>query len=165
MELTPRQLSSLSEMGIPVWEFRTTEQDDAVQAPIDAIVTMEPNEQLLKSDWIVLINSQQYGEQERQLLHAMLFSIGVAEDQLTIIDSDHLAMLEKVPSKKNVLLVLGEDMAKSLLDKAHSRGTIHKSFDSQISTVVSFDLTLLLNDSEHKLSAWHDLQLAKQALA
>ncbi len=159
MDLTSRQLSSLNEMGIPVWEFRSNESEQAI-----SVVEQEPSEQLLNCDWVVLIDGQNYSEQARQLLHAMLFSIGIEQNQVAIIDSDQLAQLHNVPSQNKILIVLGESLAQSLLGENVSRNAVHKTLNSQISTVVSFSLAELLVHPEKKALAWQDLQLAKQAL-
>jgi len=163
MDLTPGQLSSLKEMGIPVWEFRTAEaeQTDSV---VEQLVSTEPSEQLLNCDWVVLIDAQAYSEQARQLLHAMLYAIGVEHNQVAIIDSEQLASLQNLPSQNKVLFVLGEQLAQSLLSDTVSRGAIHQAFNTQITTVVSFSLDELLASPVNKALAWQDLQLAKQAL-
>jgi len=164
LDLTPRQLSSLSEMGIPVWEFRSNEPEQPTPV-VEKIVQVEPSEQLLNCDWIVLIDGQNCSEQRRQLLHAMLFAIGIEQHQVAIIDSDQLAQLQNVPPQRKVLIVLGELLAQSLLGDTVSRDAVHQTLNSQISTVVSFSLAELLASPENKALAWQDLQLAKQALS
>ena len=163
LELTPRQLFSLSEMGIPVWEFRSAEPEEK-RAVIEKIVPIEPSEQLLNCDWIILIDGQNYSEQARQLLLSMLFSIGIEQNQVAIIDSDQLAPLQNVPSQKKVLFVLGEHLAHPLRSETMSRGAIHQALSTNITTVVSFSLDELLTSPMNKALAWQDLQLAKQAL-
>ncbi|NOQ82029.1 MAG: hypothetical protein GQ548_05850 [Methylophaga sp.] len=163
MELTPRQLSSLKEMGIPVWEFRSTEAEQAVFVD-KQLASTEPSEKLLNCDWVVLIDGQNYSEQAQRLLHAMLFAIGIEQNQVVIIDSEQLTQLQNMPRQRKVLIVLSEVIAKSLLGESVIRGSVHQTLNSQISTVVSFGLDELLENPENKALAWQDLQLAKQAL-
>jgi len=162
MELTPGQLSSLNEMGIPVWEFRSTIAEGTT-AVVDEVTGQQPSEQLLNCDWVVMIDDQNYGEQAQRLLHAMLLSIGIEEQQLAIIDAKQLTQLQNIPTQRKVLIVLGCDIAKELLGESVVRGLVHKTLDSHISTVVSFALDDLLENPQNKADAWQDLQLAKQA--
>ena len=163
MELTSRQLSSLKEMGIPVWEFRSSKSEEVVPI-VDEVIAEQASEQLLSCDWIVMIDEQNYGEQAQRLLHAMLLSIGIEEHQLAIINAKQVSQLQNIPSLRKVLIVLGGDIAKKVLGESVVRGAVHKTLDSQISTVVSFGLDDLLENSGSKAHAWQDLQLAKQAL-
>ena len=150
-------------MGIPVWEFRSTEAEQTVFVD-KQLASTEPSEQLLNCDWVVLIDGQNYSEQAQRLLHAMLFAIGIEHNQVAIIDSQQLAQLQNVPQQRKVLIVLSERIAKSLLGESVIRGSVHQTLNSQISTVVSFSLDELLENPENKALAWQDLQLAKQAL-
>lgn len=163
MELNPRQLSSLNEMGIPVWEFRSSEAEEVVVVVEDNL-EVYPSEQLLNCDWVVMIDNQNYGEQAQRLLHAMLLSVGVKEHQLAIIDTKQLSQLQTIAAQKKVLIILGSSMAQELLDENIVRGSIHQTMDSKISTVVSYALDDLLENPQKKAHAWQDLQLAKQAL-
>ena len=163
MELTPRQLSSLKEMGLPVWEFRSAEPQQTL-AVAEQLDSTEPSEQLLNCDWVVLIDAQTYSDQARQLLHAMLHAIGIEQSQVAIIDSDQLAQLENIPSQKKVLFILGGHLAKSLLSDTINRGSVHQALNSQITTVISFSLDELLASPANKALVWQDLLLAKQAL-
>lgn len=150
-------------MGIPVWEFRSTEAEQAVFVD-KQLASTEPSEKLLNCDWVVLIDGQNYSEQAQRLLHAMLFAIGIEQNQVVIIDSEQLTQLQNVPRQRKVLIVLSEVIAKSLLGESVIRGSVHQTLNSQISTVVSFGLDELLENPENKALAWQDLQLAKQAL-
>ena len=155
MDLTPGQLSSLSEMGIPVWELRTEKSE---------LETLEPSEQVLNSNFLVLIEPDSHTEQSHRLLQAMLFSIGLSPDQFVIINSDQLPQLQNTSTRQKVLLVLGEGFAQSLWGKSVGRGQSHQTVDGSISTLVSFSLDEVLASPENKAFVWQDLQLAKQVL-
>ncbi len=163
MDLNSRQLSSLKEMGITVWEFRSSKPEEA-SIIVDEVIAQPASDQLLNCDWIVMIDEQHYGEQAQRLLHAMLLSIGIEEHQLVIIDAKQISQLKNIPSQRKVLIVLGSDIAKKVLGESVVRGAVHKTLDSQISTVVSFGLDDLLENPDNKAHAWQDLQLAKRAL-
>ena len=163
MQLTPRQLSSLNEMGIPVWEFRSTKAEKTAGV-VAEIIVQQPSEQLLNCDWVVMIDHNHYGEQAQRLLYAMLLSMGIEEHQFAIIDVKYSVQLQNIDSKRKVLIVLGNDIAKELLGEPLVPGTIHKILNSQISTIISFSLDDLLENPQNKVHAWQDLQLAKQAL-
>jgi len=163
MELNPWQLSTLKELGIPVWEFRTNEPKHTA-AVVEEVGFTEANEQLLKSEWVVVIDDENYSEQAQSLLHAMLQAIGTDEQKLAIITPEQLTQLHNVPSQNKVLFVLGEIVARTAFGESTFRDSIHQTLNSNIKTVVSFSLNELLANPANKALAWHDLQLAKRAL-
>ena len=145
-------------MGIAVWELRSN-----VSAPEIAIAVEQASEQLLRCTWIVMVEKDHH-EQAQRLLHAMLSSIGVSPEQVSLISSEQLSQLQYIEPQKKVLLVLdGEGV--QIGDKAVSRGEIHQTQTIQINTVVSFSLNELLSQPEKKSMAWQDLQLAQSTLS
>jgi len=163
MELNPWQLSSLKDMGIPVWEFRSNESEHT-PAEVEQANFTEMSEQLLKSEWVVVIDDENYSEQAQSLLHAMLLAIGIDEQKLAIITLKQVMQLQNIPSQNKVLFVLGEAVARIAFSESICRDLIHQTLNTNIKTVVSFSLNELLENPVNKALAWHDLQLAKQAL-
>ena len=158
MELNSRQLSSLNEMGIPVWKLRSQVSNDVI---VDTVIaSQEPSEQLLRCTWVVMVDKNHH-EQAQKLLHAMLSSIAVSPDQVSLISFEQLPQLQHIEGQGKVLLVLGEEIS----DPALSRGAIHQTQAISINTVLSFSLDELLAEPEKKAEAWHDLQLAQSALS
>ena len=158
MDLTPSQLSSLNEMGIPVWELRT-EQFEEKQAGVTQLV-----EPLLSCSCVVMVESWTNDEQAQRLLKAIMFAIGLSAEQFTVITPDQLEQLQEPTSKHKLLLVLGERFAQSLWGKSVTRGSPHNMLTSQISTVVSMSIDEILASPENKYLAWQDLLLAKKSL-
>lgn len=155
MDLTPRQLSSLSEMGIPVWALRSG--SGAVSEDL------APNEQILDVDCFVLIEPDSHNDQRHRLLQAILFSIGLTPDQFVMINSEQLAQLQNTSTEQKVLLVFGESLAQSLWGKSVARGqVVHQIVNVPI--IVSFSLNELLLSPDNKALVWQDLLLAKQFL-
>ncbi|MBL1319812.1 MAG: DNA polymerase III subunit psi [Methylophaga sp.] len=155
MDLTPSQLSSLNEMGIPVWVLRSENIESK---------NNKESEQAFRSDCLVLIEADRNAQQAHRLLQAMLFSIGLSPEQFSVISSDQLAELQASTAQQKVLLVLGESFAQSLWGKTVVRGKSHQTSDTPISTVISFDLDELLSSPEKKALVWQDLLLVKQLL-
>jgi DNA polymerase III psi subunit len=155
MDLTPSQLSSLNEMGIPVWALRTANPEND---------TSETNQQALLTDCLVLIETHSDDQQVYRLLTAMLFSIGLHSEQFTIINSKQLSQLQSSITQQKLLLVLGEEFAQSLWGSSIVRGKSHQTLDADILTVVSYSLEELLASPDNKASVWQDLLLAKQIL-
>jgi len=154
MELTPSQLSSLNDMGIPVWALRGSDSECSSGA-----------EQYAAScDCLVLIESHNDEQKYNRLLNAMLFAIGLKAQDYECITVDQLSQLQNTDNQKRVLLVFGEQLAQSLWGRSVIRGEPHRTVNSEISTVVSFSLNELLSSPQNKALAWHDLQLAKELL-
>lgn len=154
MDLTPGQLSSLSEMGIPVWALRNeggTVSED-----------LAPSEQILDAHCFVLIEPDSHNEQLQRLLQALLFSIGLTPDQFVMINSEQLAQLQNNAKQQKVLLVFGESLALSLWGQSVVRGQVHQIINIPI--IVSFGLNELLSSPDDKALVWQDLLLAKQLL-
>ena len=158
MELNSRQLSSLNEMGIPVWKLRSQVSNDAVSDNV--ITSQEPSEQLLRCTWIVLVDKNHH-EQSQRLLHAMLSSMAVSPEQVALISAEQLPQLQHIEAQGKVLLVLGDKVSEQVL----SRGEIHQTQAISVNTVLSFSLDELLAQPEKKAEAWHDLQLAQSVLS
>ena len=164
MDLRPGQLSALAEMGIPVWELR--QQTTTGQLAIDdAITSVEIDEQLLQSDWLVLLDKQTHNEQAQRLLQAMLSSIGLSLQNVAIVTDKQLPQLQNLSADRKLLLVFGIVAAQLLLDDQATlddcRGKTHQTMSSHLTTIISFGLDDLLNCPENKILAWQDLQLAK----
>lgn len=155
MDLTPSQLFSLDEMGIPVWGLRSESSSETVA---------EFTEQSLQGECLVIVESHNNDQQTQRLLHAMLFSIGLRDKQYTVISSDQLAQIQHGSVQQKRLLVLGEELAQSLWGKSVIRGKSHQALGNSISAVVSFSLEQLLTSPEDKALAWRDLQLLKNIL-
>ena len=165
MQLTSRQLSSLNEMGIPVWEFRTKKsQSEPVAVSNNSAI--KNNAQLVERNWIALIDADNYNEQARRLLQAMFFSIGIEQHQIAIIDEMQFEQLKQVDVEEKVLIIFGDALAQKILGKLVSRGTLlDKTSQINITTLVSFDLIELLYEPSKKADAWQDLQrIKKEAL-
>lgn len=150
MELNSRQLSSLDEMGITVWEFRTENTENVVKEPLSPEIL----ERVIACPWLVVLDVQLYGEAEQRLLYAMLFSIGLSFEHIVILSPSQFDTLEGEGRedlfKQKIAFVLGE----RLLGE--------KSIAPQHCVITRFSLTELLNKPELKAQAWHDLQLAKK---
>lgn len=155
MDLTPRQLSSLDEMGIPVWALRSENSNED---------TVALGEKLLPCECVILLESVNPDQKSQQLLQAMLFSIGLNLQQCVVINADQLSQLQDSASQQKLLLILGQEFAHSLWGKSAKRGECIQLFEKALQAVVSFSLDELLNSPENKALAWQDLLLAKQII-
>ena len=165
MDLKPGQLSALAEMGIPVWELRQqkiTELEIATGHPINSA---EIDQQLLQSDWLILIDKQTYNDQAQRLLQAMLSTIGLSLQTVAIVTHEQLPQLHVLSADRKVLLAFGTTARQLMLDNKstleESRGKAHQTLNSKLTTIVSFGLDELLERPENKILAWQDLQLAR----
>ena len=154
MELTPSQIFSLNEMGIPVWALRSE----------DSEYSSDANQYVASCDCLVLIEADKQNQKISRLLRAMLFSIGLSVEHYEIINTEQLSQLQNATDQQRLLLVFGEQFAQSLWGSSVVRGTSHTTVNPQISTVLSLSLDELITSPQNKVLAWQDLQLAKQIL-
>jgi DNA polymerase III psi subunit len=159
--LAPGQLSTLTEMGIPVWELRS----QATTSPADvAPVNAEFYEPLPAVDCLMVVAEQDNGDEAKRLLHAMLFAIGLTPRNSAIVSPQQLNQLVTTPHQHKVLVAFGEQLVpQALSSQATDRGHIYSSSDSALKIIISLSLTTLLNSPDKKALAWQDLQLLKAA--
>ncbi len=158
--LEPGQLSTLTEMGIPVWELRSQATSSANTTPVNA----EFYEPLPAVDCLIVVAEQDDSEEAKLLLHAMLYSIGLTPHNSAIVSPQQLSQLLTTPHQHKVLLAFGEQLVpQALHPQAIDRGHIYSSSDSALKIIISLSLTTLLNTPDKKALAWQDLQLLKAA--
>jgi len=163
--LASGQLSTLTEMGIPVWELRSQHLSSAVTATIEDVnVDAEFSEPLPAVDCLVVVAEQDDGDEARRLLHAMLLSIGLTTHNSAIVSPKQLGQLMTLPTKHKALVAFGEQLVPQALNsQATDRGHVYPSSDSDLKIIISLSLTVLLNSPDKKALAWQDLQLLKAA--
>jgi DNA polymerase III psi subunit len=166
MELNPRQLFTLNEMGIPVWELRhetnyyDVETDDLVVNCEDLLI------KITACRLIVLTVAPLTNEQEKRLLHAMVFSLGLTPDKLLLISKDEFTSVEnrlgEVDSKP--LFILGKELAGDW-----GKGTTdiekHPATLLQWPVMTSCSLEELLKQTDCKVKVWEDIKSFKSKCA
>lgn len=158
--LLPEQLSTLNEMGIPVWELRLQATSPADITPVNA----EFYEPLPAVDCLMLVADQDDTDEAKRLLHAMLFSIGLTSHNSAIVYPQQLSQLLASTHQHKVLVAFGEQLVpQALSSQATDRGHIYSSSDSALKIIISLSLTSLLTSPNKKALAWQDLQLLKAA--
>lgn len=163
--LAPGQLSTLTEMGIPVWEFRSQATSSPTDANTIAPINAEFYVPLPAVDCLMVVAEQDDSDEAKRLLHAMLFSAGLTANNSAIVSPKQLSQLLTSPSQHKVLVAFGEQLVpRALLNsQAIDRGHIYSSPDSDLKIIISLSLTALLNSPDKKALAWQDLQLLKTA--
>lgn len=136
-------------MGIPVWEFRSS---DVIQDAVSEPLSEELLEQLLHCHCWVLTDRIDSEEMHR-LLHAMLFSIDLDASKFAIFHPEHIAEVSQLDPAKKVILILGKQIA-----------DIDESLADKFESVESHSLMDLLKQPELKSKAWTDLQWVKKTL-
>ncbi len=163
-----RQVSLLAEMGIPVWLLRSVEEGTAptiVEHDVvdnDALLT-----RMSDARWLVCHDGED-SPQAQRLLQAMLSTIAVSYQDmcvLTLADVAALTASAAVDLTGKTLLLFGDRAVQQHFGVGASvsqyRNETHFISQIALTTVVSFGLNELLQNSNHKVLAWHDLQLAK----
>ena len=181
MMLDSRQVSLLTEMGIPVWELRTSNEieteteteteteiaTEAIEQPVVDITVLL--QRVTKSDWLICCEDV-LTQAAHRLLQAMLSTIGLSLADVCLLSLTELSKLIETTegvSQQKVVLLLGEQAVKQAFDESakvsNYRNEAHAISPALLTTVASFSLEDLLQNPEHKVLAWQDLQLAKNS--
>jgi DNA polymerase III psi subunit len=161
--LEPGQLSTLTEMGIPVWELRSQEKSSPATTTIET-VHAELYQPLPVVDCLMVVAEQDDSDEARRLLNAMLFSIGLTPNNSAIVSPKQLSQLVTSPTQHKVLVAFGEQLVpQTLSSQATDRGHIYSSSDLALKIIISLPLKTLLKSPDKKALAWQDLQLLKVA--
>jgi DNA polymerase III psi subunit len=159
MQLEPRQLSTLDEMGIPVWELRKQliSSTSAMQVDLD--------ERQVNSACLVVYDSENHTEQKQQLLAAMMAAIDVDIDATAVIRSEQFQTLKSQSLENKLLFVFGKRFRTEFLSKQKSSNEmtaeVHCLKDSGLNMVFIDDLSELIQYPEKKQLAWQTLKCAK----
>lgn len=167
MMFDSRQVSLLTEMGIPVWQLRTQPEITPTrteQAPVD---TAELLNKINQSTWLVFHDGEG-NPQAQRLLQSMLSTIGLSYKDIclmTQLDIDMLMASENISLTGTVLLLFGERAVQQCFGEmatvSSHRNETHFMSQTALTAIVSFGLQTLMQTPENKVLAWQDLQLAK----
>lgn len=153
------QFSTLTEMGIPVWEKRTLVSASVVSNVISTDVV----EALPAVDCLIAFIEQDHSDDAMRLLHAMLFSVGLTVSNSAIVSPTQLTQLMTSTHEYKLLLVFGDDLIPaSLNSQTIVRGHVYSAPDSTLKIMSSLSLKTLLHSPGQKAIAWQDLLMAKQ---
>jgi hypothetical protein len=171
MMLDSRQVSLLTEMGIPVWELRASNEieitTEAIEQPVVDIAALL--DRVAQSNWLICCEDV-LTQAAHRLLQAMLSTIGLSLADVCLLSLTELSKLIETAEgefQQKVVLLLGEQAVKQAFDESarvsNYRNETHAISPSKLATVVSFSLENLLQSPENKVLAWQDLQLAKNS--
>jgi len=156
------QLSSLTEMGIPVWELRSQASSSRVET-IDSSIT-QSCDPLPNVDCLMVVAEQEFNDEAQRLLQAMLFSIGLTANNYAIVSPKQLSLLQAETSEHKIVVAFGDQLIPQALNAlAIDRGHIYSSADFTVKIIISLSLSSLLASPATKALAWQDLQLVKTA--
>ena len=173
MDLTPRQLFALNEMGIPVWELRPDNGSQLITAVSNEIMPTNYDDvlaQISACRLIVLTSTLVTNEQEKRLLHALVSSLGVKFNDFVLMTNDEFVVIESQlsTSDQKLLLILGDESTSRFIEDAESNHVVNKEcYTTKISqwpAYISLSLSELLKKTELKASVWQDLKLLKSQL-
>ena len=169
MMLDSRQVSLLTEMGIPVWELRPSTEivTEAIEHPVVDIAGLL--DRVAQSDWLICCEDVLTPVAHR-LLQAMLSTIGLSLADVCLLSLTELGKLVERPegvSQQKVMILLGEQAVKQAFDDSATvsnyRNEAHAILRAKLITVVSFSLENFLQSPENKVLAWQDMLLAKNS--
>mgnify|MGYP000030904022 FL=1 len=158
MDLSPRQLSSLKTMGVPVWEFRSTISNDSDR--VDEL-SGELIDQLSQCNCWVMVESQ-LDEQTNTLLNAMLFAIGLTAADFVVINPKHFEHVQQLNLSKKFIFSLGEQVIEKVNEQNVNKGEIVVLKD--FSLLISHSLPSIISKPLLKAEVWKHLRLVKHEL-
>jgi hypothetical protein len=122
-----------------------------------------------QSNWLICCEDV-LTQAAHRLLQAMLSTIGLSLADVCLLSLTELGKLIDAvegESQQKVVLLLGEQAVKQAFDESAKvssyRNEAHAISSALLTTVASFSLEDLLQNPEHKVLAWQDLQLAKNS--
>jgi DNA polymerase III psi subunit len=162
MQLDPRQLSTLDEMGIPVWELRNQLISSS------STITVELDEQQIAANCFIVHDNENHTQQKQQLLTAMMAAIGVDINTAALVRPEQLHSLSALQLKNKLLFVFGKRFCTELLSEQKEfdgmTAQVHFLKDSSLGVVVIDELSELIHNPEKKQLAWQALKSAKMAV-
>lgn len=153
MRLSAEQYFVLDQMGIPVWVQR---QDDAVKSDLTTSESEIVNHIDYTNSWLV-IAQKTLSAVENRLLRAIFGSIGISLDDVTVMDKQHLNVLNMFSADKTVALVLGTELAAKLNVKPHETLSCQQ-LENNLQTLVGPSLQTLLEQPLLKFEMWQTIQ-------
>jgi len=159
MQLEPRQLSTLEEMGIPVWELR----NQLISST--SAIAVELDEQQLNANVYIIFDGENHTEQKQQLLVAMMAAIDI--NTTAVIRPDQFQSLKSQPLKNKLLFVFGKRFHSHFLSEQTTddmKVGVHSLKESELNVVFIDDLSELIQRPETKQLAWQVLKNAKATI-
>jgi len=164
MKLDSKQLSSLQEMGIPVWELRNTQVQKPQSEDEAAPVSKLSQQQLLENYCFVMIDAESHTEQAQQLLVAILFSVGLSLEHIILIQEEDLSQLETLNDPQKILIIMGVEVKEPSSQPLVKNSQVHQIVNANIAVLRTLSLTSLLSQPQGKEVVWQDLKLVKEFL-
>jgi len=159
MQLEPRQLSTLEEMGIPVWELR----NQLISST--SAIAVELDEQQLNANVYIIFDGENHTEQKQQLLVAMMAAIDI--NTTAVIRPDQFQSLKSQPLKNKLLFVFGKRFHSHFVSEQTTEDMkvgVHSLKESELNVVFIDDLSELIQRPETKQLAWQVLKNAKATI-
>jgi DNA polymerase III psi subunit len=155
MALSNRQLSVLNTMGIPVWELRNSEPSSDESQEHEVLSDELIARLQFSTCWV--LHEPLENEQQTRLFQAMLFSIGLEQNNITMIKPSQLSAALMLEHAGKVLLNLASHYDNSIEHKLEQTVDLLSVFNS-------YSLNSLLEKPELKAQAWSTLKQLKQLL-
>jgi DNA polymerase III psi subunit len=161
-----RQVSLLSEMGIPVWQLRQKVIiDEASKTRIYEEVDNNPLLARIESAKWLICHDRENTQQTQRLIQSILLAMNIALTDTCSLTPAELKALEPetiINAENKQLWVFGESIIKQLFGDAASveqlRHEPQFALSSKLTTLVSLDLASLLSIPEAKKQLWQDLR-------
>jgi len=162
-----RQVSVLSAMGIPVWQYRNNAAED-VTSEGDNVVEQVDNSVLLarieQATWLICHDSDST-QQTQRLVQSILLAIDVPMPQVCLLTTAELKVLEYetiANAEHKQLLTFCESIVRQLFGES---ATVEQhcyepqfALNSKLTTLINLDLDTLLTAPETKKQLWHSLR-------
>jgi len=158
MQLEPRQLSTLEEMGIPVWELR----NQLISST--SAIAVELDDQQVNANVYLIFDGENHTEQKQQLLVAMMAAIDININTTAVIRADQFQSLKSQPLKNKLLFVFGKRFHSHFLSEQTTddmKAGVHSLKESELNVVFIDDLSELIQRPESKQLAWQVLKNTK----
>ena len=154
MSLQQQQLSALAQMGIPVWQLRSSE-------PASTELAAPSSESLVlnsASNCLLFAGQEQLPAVQHKLLAAMLRAINLDLSQLTWIETSYVDAVRDYRGEQVVMIVCGNELAAQIGLTAEPIQHLNRD----ILAAVIPDINAMLSQPEYKAEAWQTLRQIQQ---
>jgi DNA polymerase III psi subunit len=169
MNLSDSQLVALREIGIPIWEYRTDNEQTALKEPSLDTNTARLNNNTsvstftIDASYLVVVESAQLDVQSNNLLRGITKALGVPVSDIKIVNASQVRQLE-ITETNRYFLILGQEALLSMDEGYDYQSMTNQIHEYDYNMLVSHSLSDILDDVSRKEDIWKLMSQLKELI-